>query len=74
MEDSNLRKYSINNPVSKGVIAISNEVLFINEKIMIGVKLPKLAIYHVKVFIRKVSAAKIRCSKMQQKYLLDRKK
>lgn len=58
MEDSNLRKYSINDPVRKGMIAISNEVLFINQKIMISIELPKLAIYHVKVFVRKVSAAK----------------
>lgn len=58
MKDPDLRKYSINNPVRKGVVAISNEVLFINQKIMISIELPKLAIYHVKVFVRKVSAAK----------------
>ena len=58
MKDPDLRKYSINDPVRKGMIAISNEVLFINQKIMISIELTKLAIYHVKVFVRKVSAAK----------------
>ena len=63
MKDPDLRKYSINNPVRKGMVAISNEVLFINQKIMISIELPKLAIYHVKMFIREVPVAKMKCSR-----------
>lgn len=52
--NANLRKDSINNPICKSMVTISDKILFINKKIMVVVKLPKFAIYYIEMFIRKV--------------------
>lgn len=49
-----LWEYSVNNPIGKGMITISDEVLFINQKVMIGIKLPKLAVYNIEMLIGEV--------------------
>jgi hypothetical protein len=47
-----LWKYSINDPVGKGMVTIFDEVLFVYQEVMVWIKLPKLAVYNVKMFIR----------------------
>lgn len=58
MNETNLRKNSVNNPVCKCMVTISNKVLLVNQEVVIGIKLPELAIDHVEVFIREVPAPK----------------
>ena len=47
----NLWKNSVNDPVSKCMVSISDEVLLIDQEIMINIKLPKFAVYHIEVLI-----------------------
>lgn len=34
------------------MVAIFDEILFVDQEVMVRIKLPKLAVYNVKVFIR----------------------
>lgn len=46
------------------MVTISYKILFINQKIMVCVKLPEFAIYHIKVLIREVPRAENRTKKV----------
>lgn len=48
---TDLGKYSINNPIGKRMVPIFNKIFSINEKVMICVELPKLAVNDIKVLI-----------------------
>jgi len=48
---TDLGKNSINNPIGKRMVPIFNKILSINEKVMICVELPKLAVNDIKVLI-----------------------
>ena len=56
LTDRNLWKNSVNDPISKCMVSISDEVLFIDQEIMISIKLPKLAVYHIEVLIWEIPA------------------
>lgn len=54
ISETNLWKYSINNPVGKGMITIFDEIVLINKAIMVTIKFPKSAVYDVEVLIGEV--------------------
>lgn len=38
------------------MVAISDQVFFVNQEIVVCIQLPKFAVYHIEMLIRKVSA------------------
>lgn len=52
---TNLREYSFDDPVSEGMITISDEVFSVNQEITVCVQLPEFAVYNIKMFIREIS-------------------
>jgi len=51
---ANLWKYSVDNPVGKGMITIFDEIFLINKEIMVAIEFPKSAVYHVEMLIGEV--------------------
>ena len=47
----NLGEYSVDNPVSKSMVAIFHKVFFVNQEIMVSIELPELAVYDIEMLV-----------------------
>ena len=50
----NLGEYSVDNPVSKSMVAIFHKVFFVNQEIMVSIELPELAVYDIEMLVWEV--------------------